>query len=363
MSLALLLRTELEVDLDVGCEVFGLSAPGRYVREVEAIGVTHVPVPSLTRAWDPLLDARAARELLLALRALHLDVLHTHNPKTGILGRVLGRLARVPVVVNTCHGLWVQAQDPALKRAAVIAAEALAAQFSHAELYQNSEDQRALASWVPARRSAVVGNGVDLARFRPDAGSRRSFRAELGVAEDELLVGAVGRLVAEKGVDEFGATADALAGKARFVWIGPDDVSKGDAVTARPRSIEFLGERKDMPRVYAGLDVFVLPSYREGFSRSAMEAAACGTACVLTDIRGCREVGQSGEHLLLVPPRDAHALTEAVSALLRDDALRHRLAEAAQRRAHEAFDQRSLAAESLRTYARVAQRRGLGWSS
>ncbi len=294
-------------------------------------------------------------------------MLHTHNPKTGVLGRVLGRLARVPVVVNTCHGLWAQAHDPLAKRLAVLGAEALAARFSHAELYQNAEDRAALARWgVPAGRSRVVGNGVDLDRF-PAPGPARDalrarLRAELGLAEDELLVG-VGRRVAEKGIREYAEAARALAGKARFVWIGPDDPDKPDALRAAEAGVEFLGPRDDMPAVYAALDVFVLPSHREGFSRSGMEAAASGLPLLLSDIRGCREIGTHDRHLLLAPAADAAALTAALDRLLTEPGLRTRLGAAARRRALERFDQRAVAQVSLETYAAVARRRGLRWST
>jgi glycosyltransferase involved in cell wall biosynthesis len=363
MSLALLLGTELRVDVESGFETFGISAAGPYVDQVAALGVTHVPVPSLTRSWDLRRDARAARELFAAVRALRLDVLHTHNPKTGVLGRLLGRLAGVPVVVNTCHGLWAGRGDGLAKRAFVLTAEAAAAQASHYELYQNAEDRRTLRRAVPARRAAVVGNGVDLARFVPDPEAGAALRAELGVAPEELLVGGVGRRVAEKGIREFAAAARRLAGKARFVWVGPLDGDKADALSADLEGVGFLGERQDMPAVYSALDVFVLPSYREGFSRSAMEAAACGAAMVLTDIRGCREVGADGEHLLLVAPRDDVALADAISRLLVDAGLRARLGRAARERALARFDQRAIARMSISTYAAVARRRGLGWTT
>jgi glycosyltransferase involved in cell wall biosynthesis len=113
----------------------------------------------------------------------------------------------------------------------------------------------------------------------------------------------------------------------------------------------------DMPAVYSAADVFVLPSHREGFSRSAMEAAACGRPMVLSDIRGCREIGRDGEHLLLVPPRDPGALAAAIRRLLDDPALRARLGEAAERRAREEFDQHRVARISLETYDRVLARR------
>ncbi|OKJ05262.1 glycosyltransferase [Kitasatospora sp. CB01950] len=368
MSLHLLLATELAVDVEAGLETYGLSAPGPYRQRIEQLGVQHRPLPSLTRSWQPAADLAAARELLAALREIRPDVLHTHNPKTGVLGRVLGRLARVPVVVNTCHGLWAQAHDPLAKRLLVLGAEAFAARFSHAELYQNAEDHRTLARWgVPARRARIVGNGVDLDRFPAPGPARDALRTalrnRLGVRDDELLVGGVGRRVAEKGIREYAEAARALAGKARFVWIGPDDPDKPDALRDAEAGLEFLGSRDDMPAVYAALDVFVLPSYREGFSRSGMEAAAGGLPMVLSDIRGCREIGTHDQHLLLAPAADAAALTTALDRLLTEPALRARLGTAARRRALEQFDQRNVARISLETYAAVARRRGLPWTT
>lgn len=365
MSLSLLLATELAVDAEAGLETFGISAPGSYVPSVEALGVTHVPLPSLTRSWDVARDRAAARELRAALRAIRPDVLHTHNPKTGVLGRTLGRLAGVPVVVNTCHGLWAGPSDPLRRRLPVYAVEVAAAAFSHAELYQNATDRHTLRRWVRQERTEVVGNGTDLSRFVADTAARRRVRESLGVADDVVLVGGVGRLVEEKGIREFGEAAREVAGSVdvplEFVWVGPKDPDKPDAWKGELEGVRLLGERRDMPAIYNALDVFVLPSYREGFSRSAMEAAACRTAMVLSDIRGCRELGTHGEHLLLTPARDPAALAAALRRLVLDTNLRSRLAAEAQRRAHLHFDQRRVAVRSLRTYADVARRRGLDW--
>ncbi|CCG01326.1 glycosyltransferase [Blastococcus saxobsidens] len=362
MSLALLLGRELQADVETGLETFALSAPGPFASDVEKTGATHVPVPGLTRSWQPRQDLRAARELVSVLKGLRLDVLHTHNPKTGVIGRLAGRAAGVPVIVNTCHGLWAGPGDPWRRQAMVLGAEALAAQASHAELYQNAADRHRLRRFVSPRRSRVVGNGIDLERFRPDPAGQERVRAELGIGSAELVVGAIGRRVQEKGIAEFVAAARALGERARFLWIGPEDPDKPDALAEEDPAVRWVPARSDMPGVYSALDVFVLPSYREGFSRSGMEAAACGLPMVLSDIRGCREVGDHERHLLLVPPRDADALTGAIARLLDDAALRARLGAAAGERARAEFDQVGIAAESLRTYAAVARRRGLGWA-
>ena len=92
ISLALLLATELAEDLGAGHEVLGISAPGPYVERVESLGVRHVPVPALSRSWGLRQDLIAFLGLYRTIHELDLDVLHTHNPKTGVMGRLAGRL-------------------------------------------------------------------------------------------------------------------------------------------------------------------------------------------------------------------------------------------------------------------------------
>ena len=357
MSLALLLGTELAEDVAAGHKSFGISAAGPYVERIKELGVTHVPIAHLTRSWNLRSDLAACGELFRTIRSLRLDVLHTHNPKTGVMGRIAGRLAGVPVVVNTCHGLWAKPEDPWLKRAFVYGAEALAIRFSDFEFFQNAEDARTLRRVLKRGRWQVVGNGVDLERFQPDPEGRARVRAEWGVADDEIVVGTIGRRVREKGLTEFSEAAHRLGGRARFVWVGPEDDT--DTATQLPHedAIRFVGERTDMPAVYSALDIFVLASYREGFSRASMEAAACGRPMVLSDIRGCREIGINEEHLLLVAPRDPGALTQGVAKLLDDPSLRARLAFAARQRANVEFDQRRIAQVSLESYAALASSR------
>jgi glycosyltransferase involved in cell wall biosynthesis len=350
ISLALLLATELEERVSEGHTVLGISAPGSYVERVEALGVEHVSVPELTRSWNVRQDLRAFAALWRTLKRLDLDVLHTHNPKTGVMGRIAGRLAGVPVVVNTCHGLWATPEDPLPKRLFVYGLEGLAARFSHYELFQNAQDERTMRWALRRGRHRVVGNGIDLERFRFDPEGRARLRAEWGVGDDEVLVGTVGRRVAEKGMAEYAVAASALKDRAHFVWVGPADDSVRDH-EVDTTDIRFIDEQTDMPAVYSAFDVFVLASYREGFSRAAMEAAACGRPLILTDIRGCREIGTHEVHLLLVRPRDAGALTSAVDRLLNEPRTRAHLARAARDRAASEFDQRAVARASLHTYA------------
>ncbi len=104
ISLELLLGPQLSAFVDAGYEVIGVSAPGPFVPQIEARGIRHIPLANATRAMAPHKDLLAIGELTRLFRDLRPDIVHTHNPKPGLYGRIAARAARVPVVVNTVHG-------------------------------------------------------------------------------------------------------------------------------------------------------------------------------------------------------------------------------------------------------------------
>lgn len=370
MSLDWLLAPQLVAFVDAGYDVIGMSATGPHVAHLAEMGIRHVAVPSLTRAPGALGDLRALRELHRLLRQERPHVLHTHNPKPGVLGRIAGRLAGVPVVVNTQHGLYAQPTDRLRRRLPVYATERVAAAFGHHELVQSPEDVTTLTQTlrVPARKVTLLGNGVDLDRFDGDRTHRERIRAEWGIAPEQVLVGVVGRLVREKGIDEIVAAADVLRrahAPVAIVVIGPAEPDKRDGLTpdalerARITGIDFVGRRDDMPACYAAIDVFLTATHREGFPRAAMEAAASGLPIVATDIRGCRQVVHHEHTGLLVPVRDAGALAAAVARLVAQPAERARFGAAAFEKARKEFDQQQVIDITLATYAEQLSRRGV----
>src|SRR5690606_26577774 len=115
----------------------------------------------------------------------------------------------------------------------------------------------------------------------------------------------------------------------------------------------FAGMRQDMPMMYALMDLFVLPSHREGFPRAPMEASAMGVPCVVTDIRGCRETVEPEANGLLVPLGDVDALAEALLRLLQDRTLAARLAATARQMAEARFDEEAVFGRVQAEYARL----------
>ncbi len=366
ISLELLLGPQLEAFAAAGWNVIGASAPGEHVAALEARGIRHVPVEHLTRSMDPRADLRAARELYHLFKDLNPDVVHTHNPKPGWLGRPAARAARVPAVVNTVHGLYAQPTDGLAIRTVVRTLERGSAACSHAELIQNPEDTATLARWgVPEERLFNLGNGIDLGRFdrrEAMADERRELRSGWGVSDETPVVVTVGRLVAEKGFRELFEAHRRLrrsGSNHELVVVGPTEAGKADQLTegevaqAAADGVRFVGFSDRPERFYAAADLFVLASHREGFPRAAMEASAMGLPVVATDIRGCRQVVDDGVTGTLVPVKDVAALEGALRTLLVDEARRSATGTAAAQRARDRFDQREQIDLTLATYRRL----------
>lgn len=366
LTLRFLLLPQLTRLRDEGFDVTAISAPGPWTKEIEAEGIRHIPWRNATRAWNPTADLAALRELVSILRRERFELVHTHNPKPGVLGRIAARIAGVDCVVNTVHGLYATPEDSVLKRWSVLGMERLAGRFSDLELYQSEEDlQWARSIWlVPAARMRYLGNGVDVSSFNPSAVSAErvtQLRAELGFSPDQLVIGMVGRLVAEKGYQEFFTAARRVRQRipsARFLAVGDVDPDKADSISSdaiqKARGdVVFAGWRSDVRDLLAAMDVFVLPSWREGVPRSAIEAAAMGKPLVLTDIRGCREIAREGIEGLLVLPRDPERLADAITRVLEDPELRRSLGERARARAVERFDERRVTDRVIAYYREI----------
>lgn len=368
-SLRYLLLPQLLGSLHRGDEVIGISAHGPDVQELEERGVRHVPLASSTRARSLLSDVKTALEFIRILRRERPDVLHTHNPKPGVYGRVLGRLLGVPIVVNTVHGLYATETDSLVKRIVVYVLEAIASRFSDVELVQSAEDVATIIRLKLAATGKVrhLGNGIDLERFSPGSELETTLRKrdELGVAPEDVVVGCVARLVAEKGIPELIEAYQRRESSYVLVIVGPPDPSKDDALSeedidsAAVLGVRFLGHRDDVESLYRAFDLFVLPSHREGFPRAAMEAAASGLPLIAADVRGCREVVDDGVNGYLVPKQDPKMLASAIDSLVSDPLLSAEMGRAGRAKAEVDFDERRVVDRVLQAYDDVAVRKGV----
>lgn len=356
-----------------GYEVRCLCTPGWAQARLIDGGFQMVAV-RIKRRISPLSDLAAIWQMYRYFRREGVAVVHTHTPKPGLLGQIAAWLAGVPVVVNTIHGFYFHDHTPPLKRRFYIAMERLAARFSSAILSQNPEDVDTGVELkiAPREKWSVLGNGIHLSRFDPgrfDATHRTTMRSDLGIPAEAVVVLIVARQVREKGFLELFEAMRGVMARHRdvhLVVVGPPDPEKRDCIDRSSMSrfgidekTHWLGRRDDVPELLACANIYVLPSWREGFPRSAMEAAAMGLPIVATDIRGCRQVVEHERTGLLVPSRDAAALERAIERMVQCPDMRIRFGADARRKALSEFDERRVCEIILRTYAEALAKKGL----
>jgi len=341
-----------------------------YGDELARCGLEVIYIP-FAREIAPLTDLRCAVEMLSQIRCGAFDIIHSHNPKGGLLSPPVAQLAGAPAVIHTVHGFLFNENTRGLSQALAMAAERWTASWCDHLLFQSEEDfDFARRHWFKREEQLhLIGNGIDEERFNPDRypGASQSVRQEFGWDSSHLVVGAVGRLVVEKGYVEFFAIAERLAAEfpeVRFLIVGISEEDQSDALD--PRSLierhglsgrcVVLERRSDMPELYLAMDLLIHPSYREGLSRTLLEASGMGTALVAGDIRGSREIIEDGITGLLVPTKDVSAFTAAATRLLSNQELRDELGRRGRLRVLERYTEAKTAARITTCYEQILDR-------
>nr|MBN1857941.1 glycosyltransferase family 4 protein [Candidatus Bipolaricaulota bacterium] len=361
-----------------GYEIHFACSPGGRPLEDAGFPVHRVGIP---RSLAPIRLLRSLLALRRLMREERFDIVHVHTPVASALGRVAAKLSGVPLILYTVHGFYFHERMARWKRCILVAAERfLGRRCTSKLLCVSGEDAGTAVRERIARPEDVVdlhSVGVDTDRFEPhDAIADERLRrwSALGVANLEAgggakIIGFVGRLVREKGLLDLIQAMKHVTSEhpqAHLVVVGGEDRTGRDRETPRIArdliarenlgdSIRFLGVRDDVPELLPLLDVFVLPSYREGMPRSILEAMACGVPVVATDIRGCREEVVDSETGRLVPPGDVQALSQAIRELLDHPERARWMGAAGRRRVEQAFDERDVIARHVAWYAEWTQ--------
>jgi glycosyltransferase involved in cell wall biosynthesis len=221
---------------------------------------------------------------------------------------------------------------------------------------------------VDADRVVTLFDGVDLERFDPRRVHQMTFRKELGLREDDIVIGMAGRFSPGKGHEEFIDAAEMIHSRSpeiKFVVVGEPSRGEdeyGKSIYERGKTLAekgvmiFTGFRTDIPEVMAGLDILAFPSHAEAFGDVLIEAMAMKVPIVSTNCDGVIEIVVDGETGIQVPPRDAHALSDALLHLVQDEQLRRSLGEAGRRRVEQVFDLKQRTDTLERLYAKVLDR-------
>lgn len=341
-------------DRSVAVEV--ACSPGAEVKQLQQAGYIIHPI-TIDRRIAPMANLRSVAQLAALMRRQQYDLVHVHTPIASVLGRVAAKLAVAPKVLYTAHGFYFHDRMSPNKYRFYHSIERGAGWLTDWILTQSREDlETARQSGICANRASYLGNGVDLQRFRGgnlEPAQQQTLRRSLGLPDEAaLIIGMTGRITEEKGYREL---VEALARlrepfpQLHLLVIGGQLSSERDAFQEQLRDrihqagladcVIFTGFRSDIPELLGLVDIFTLPSYREGLPRSILEAMAMELPVVATNIRGCREAVVEGETGFIVPPEDSDALAEALGKLLADEELRSRFGQAGRRRVEAEYDE------------------------
>ena len=357
------LRGQIEATIKAGNEVTLISGGGKEVEWLKAIPGVKFHEIDIPRRISPLRDLRAVFQLYLFFRDQRFDIVHSTTPKAGMLCAIASFLARVPVRLHTFTGqAWMELQG--MTRSVAKAGDRVTVALNtHCYADSPSQLEFMFSEGISLReKTTVLGSGslsgVDLSRFDAEKfkDSRQEIRKELEIPEDHRVITFIGRITRDKGIEEL-LSAFKKMRKCTLLLVGPGETKGGEfsenAYETNDPDIRMMGYSPEPERYLAITDIFCLPSYREGFGNVVIEAAAMGVPTVGTDIIGLRDAVINGKTGLLVKPKDADALADALEVLLKDEAMRTRMGMAARQRALSEFSSKKVNQTVLSEYERL----------
>ncbi len=346
-------------DLAPRCDltVAFLKGPGTLAPAFAALGA---------RVMQLRLDRGRALKGVLRLRQLlaegRFDLVHTHLFHAGLLGRALARLTGVRAVVHTQHNTltWeTRSRTMALaNRVSLHMADRVIA------VGETVARMLRVHAAVPESRIALIHNGVDTNRFRPEK-DRAYAESTLALPPRGPVIGVIAGLRPEKGHEvllEAMPLVLRAVGEARLLVVGDgplrERITQKIARGGLSDCVTLAGSRDDVDRIIPACDVVVLPSWQEGVPVSALEAMACAVPVVATDVGGTTEVVEHEQTGLVVPQGNPRAMAEAIIDLLRKPEYAHALGKQGRERVTERFDLETMIEKTVLIYRELLDRNG-----
>jgi glycosyltransferase involved in cell wall biosynthesis len=344
---------------DAGAEVIVAAPDSGRAEAIRREGFGFVCLPMRRSGTNPFYEAWTLACLVRLYRRFSPELVHHVGLKSVLYGSLAARLVSKMAVVNGLPGLGYlftdQDRAPFLRMIVENLLRVGLSRKHSVTVFQNSDDLaffEDVGLLKEGQAALIRGAGVDCARFLPVP--------EPDGAPVALLPA---RMLWDKGVGEFVAAARLVRSGAphvRFALVGGLDPGNPAGVPekqlaewTREGVVEWWGHQEDMPRVFAKANLIVLPTYREGMPTVLAEGAAMGRALIAADVPGCREIVRPGVNGLLVPPRNAGALADAVRELLASPQTRARFAQAGRQIAVAEFAREHLVGQTLQLYRRL----------
>lgn len=365
ISLKVLLKGQLNFMSD-HYEVVAIASPEPLLdkvttdEDVRTIGV------ELTRKITPVKDLLSIVKLYLHLIKEKPFIVHSHTPKAGLVGMIAAKLAGVPHRLHTVAGMPLLEAN-GVKRKVLIAVEWITYKFA-TKIYPNSFVLCDIITndlkLCHKKKVSVIGNGssngINVHHFSPiSRDSVRYLQRDLILNDTDFVFCYVGRVVKDKGINELIEAFNKfinIDSNAKLLLVGPFESSL-DPISAD--TTEFIKSSKniihtgfvDDVRPYLGIsDVFVFPSYREGFPNVVMQAGAMGLPSIVTDINGCNEIITKNVNGIIIPPKDSDSLYNAMVDIYQNKDKRNKMVSVAREMIATRYDQQLVWNALLKEY-------------
>ena len=339
-----------------GWDVYAICSRGSNSEDLINKGYNLINV-DIPRNLNPVLIIRAIISLYKEFKKNKFDIIHVHTPVASVVGRIAAKLAGVPFVIYTAHGFYFHENMSSFKFYIYLYIEKFFAYFTDLIFFQSIEDYNLSKKYnfLHINKLIYIGNGVDSTVFVPKSIIDISkIKKKLGLPDHSIVIGSICRLVKEKGILEFLDAAEMIKKKypnVYFLLIGSRlDTEHNTNINKQIFSkkqilgdkLLLLGHRNDIPELLSILDIFCLPSWREGLSRSIIEAMFMAKPIITTNIRGCREQVDHKKNGLIIPIKSSKKIFNSIRFLINDPDIRKKFGKNARKKAIKFYDEKNV---------------------
>lgn len=276
-------------------------------------------------------NIKAYKQLKTIAKNEQYDIIHCNTPIGGVVGRIIGKKLKTKKIIYQAHGFHFYKGAPKINWLIYYPIEKRLAKYTDAIITINQEDFALAKEKFRLKNHGeiyyVPGVGTDTDFYNFDCGTRGTHRKELGLSDSDFAILSVGRLETNKNTETLiKAMAVMKNENVKLIVCGDGEqreyLEKLSERLGTEKSVTFLGTVSNLQEIYRAVDALASSSYREGLSRTVMEAMASGLPCIVSKIRGNTDLIEDGKGGFLCEPDDANAYAQAITALLQDVSLR-----------------------------------------
>ena len=370
MSLNLLLKGQLEF-LNQDFEVTAISGAGKDLEIVKNREGVKVFAIEMQRQISLFKDLKSLFLLYRYFKKEKPHIVHSITPKAGLLTMLAGKMAGVPVRMHTFTGLIFPNKEGVMKRVLIRMDQLLCWAATHVYPEGNGVKNDLLKYKITKKPLKVIAhgnvNGIDVEEYNPQLFSevdKTFLRQKLKISPEDFVFVFVGRLVIDKGLRELVSAFNHLSKKTphiKLVLVGPREDKKSKTENdifseiENNQNIIAVGYQEEVRPYFAMANVFVLPSYREGFPNAVLQAGAMNLPSIVTDISGANEIIQQNENGIIIPSKNQEELEKAMVKLLTSPDFLLSLKNNTRERIIQLFDKNLVWQELRREYKRLLQ--------